>query len=403
VDAEEARTIGARARMIRRARRKPLRVVAGLAGMSKSKLDRIERGEVALDSRSDIVALANALGVARSELTRMDEPASGNGAKNMAVEAVRLAFMAIDHDQPGGEILPVEVLRARVLAILDARCRRDRQDEAAVVLPGLIRDLHTSIEAGRDVAELLDLAVLLHTQGTGAWLRVVGGELDLRRDAARLARQAAHERDTPAARGIATVGTVGVMRAAGTFDLALGELDSVTFPTVSAESAQLAGMLALSRSRVAAADKRPADAEAALEYAGELAAHTGEGNAYWMGFGPTNVGQWRIAGALEVHDYGQAAAIAESLQPYTHPNVPRRAVYWIDYGRALTRLRGRQDDAVMALHRGESLSPLHIQRNPFVRDVLVELIARRSRRDAVGVELRAMAYRAGLPGYSPPS
>jgi transcriptional regulator with XRE-family HTH domain len=397
VDLGDARTIGARLRRIRRARGKSLRVVAGLAGMSKSKLDRIERGEVALDSRSDTVALANALGVAPSEITRMDEPAPGNGVKDMAVEAVRLAFMAIDHDQPGGETLPVEALRARVLAILDARCRHDRQDEAAVVLPGLIRDLHTSIAAGRDVAELLDLAVLLHTQGTGGWLRVVGGALDLRRDAARLARQAAQHRDTLTARGIAAVGTVGVMLAAGTFDLALGELDSVTVPTATSESAQLAGMLALSRSLVAAADRRPADADAALEYAGELAAHTGEGNAYWMGFGPMNVGQWRMAGALEVHDYGLAAAMAKRLQPYAHPNLPRRAVYWIDYGRALARLRGRQDDAVMALHRGETLSPLHVQRNPFVRDVLVELLARRSRRDAVGVELRGMAYRAGLP------
>jgi hypothetical protein len=45
-------TIGRRLRQIRRARGKSLRVVAGLAGMSKSHLDRIERGERALDSRA---------------------------------------------------------------------------------------------------------------------------------------------------------------------------------------------------------------------------------------------------------------------------------------------------------------------------------------------------------------
>jgi hypothetical protein len=365
--------------------------------MSKSKLSLIERGELALDSRSDIVALANALGIAPSELTKMEVPAPGDGVTDMAIEAVRVAFMAVDHDQPGGEVLPVEALRARILAVLDARCRLDRQGEAAAVLPGLIRDLHTSITAGRDVAELLDLAVLLHTQGTGAWLRVVGGPLDLRRDAARLARQAAQVRDTPTARGIATVGTVGVMLAAGTFDLAVGELDSVAIPTASSESAQLAGMLALSRSLVAAADSRLADADAAVEYAGELAQHTGEGNAYWMGFGPTNVGLWRMAGALEVRDYERAAAMAEGLQPDVHPNLPRRAVYWVDYGRALARLRGRQDQAVMALRRAEKMSPHHVLRNRYVPDVLAELLVRRSRRDAVGVELRGMAYRAGLP------
>lgn len=398
VDGEDPRTIGARLRRIRKARGKSLRVVAELSGvLSAASLSRIENGLRTLDSRSEIVALANVLQISPSELTRMDVPAPGNGVTDMAVEAVRVAFMAVDHDQPGGEVLPVEALRARVLAILDARCRHDRQGEAAVVLPGLIRDLHTSIAAGRDVAELLDLAVLLHTQGTGAWLRVVGGPLDLRRDAARLARQAAQDRDTPTARGIATVGTVGVMLAAGTFDLAGGELDSVAVPTTSSESVQLAGMLALSRSLVAAAERRPADVAAALEYAGELAQHTGEGNAYWMGFGPTNVGLWRMAGALEVGDHEQAAAVAESLQPDLHPNLPRRAVYWVDYGRALARLRGRHDHAVRALRRAEKMSPHHVLRNPFVPDVLAELLARRSRRDTVGQQLRGMAYRAGLP------
>ncbi|MGH4008878.1 MAG: helix-turn-helix domain-containing protein [Pseudonocardiaceae bacterium] len=43
MDTEDPRTIGARLRQIRRARRKSLRVIAGLARMSKSKLDRIER------------------------------------------------------------------------------------------------------------------------------------------------------------------------------------------------------------------------------------------------------------------------------------------------------------------------------------------------------------------------
>ena len=66
-------------------------------------------------------------------------------------------------------------------------------------------------------------------------------------------------------------------------------------PTNSHESAQLAGMLALSESLVAAADKRTGDVQAPLDQAAELAQHTGEGNAYWMGFGPVNVGLWRVA------------------------------------------------------------------------------------------------------------
>ncbi len=40
MDEEEARTIGRRVRQIRKARRKSLVVIAGLSGISKSKLDR---------------------------------------------------------------------------------------------------------------------------------------------------------------------------------------------------------------------------------------------------------------------------------------------------------------------------------------------------------------------------
>jgi transcriptional regulator with XRE-family HTH domain len=393
---EDARTIGRRVRQIREQRRKSLRVVAGLAGITAGHLSRLERGKRALDSRSLIVALANALRVAPSELTKLPVPAPGDGGTDAAVEAVRLALMAINHGQPGGQVVPVETLRARVMAVLDARCRCDRQTEAAVTLPDLIRDVHTSLAAGRDVAELLDLTVLLHTQGTSAWLRVVGAPLDLRSQAATLAQQAARDRDTPTAMGIATVGSVGVMFTAGAFDLAQTALNLVTVPTNSPESTQLAGMLALSQSLVAAADKRPGDAHAPLEHAAELAQRTGESNAYWMGFGPVNVGLWRMAGALEAGDHELAVATAQDLHPEVHPNLPRRAVYWVEYGRALARVRGRQDDAVMALRRAETISPLHLHRSPFARDTLAELVAR-SRHDAVRRELRGMAYRAGLP------
>ncbi len=65
--------------------------------------------------------------------------------------------------------------------------------------------------------------------------------------------------------------------AAGAFDLAQEDIAAVDVPATSPESMQLAGMLALSHSLVAAADSRPANVEAALEHAAELAARTGEG------------------------------------------------------------------------------------------------------------------------------
>jgi hypothetical protein len=84
--------------------------------MSKSQLDRIERGEVALDKISEIVALATALQIAPSDLTRLPVPAPANGHTDSTTDEVRLALLAVSRHRPGGQVAPVEVLRARVSA-----------------------------------------------------------------------------------------------------------------------------------------------------------------------------------------------------------------------------------------------------------------------------------------------
>ena len=148
---EDSVTIGRRLRRIRRARGKSLRVVAGLAGISGSYLCRLELGERALDRLSLIDALAGALQIAPSELTKLPVSTLTDDT-DAAVSAVRLALVAVDHDRPGGQVLPVEALRARVKTTVDAHCRQGRDTEVGAALPALIADLHTSTAAGRDVA-----------------------------------------------------------------------------------------------------------------------------------------------------------------------------------------------------------------------------------------------------------
>lgn len=393
---DDARTIGARLRQIRRARGKSLRVIAGLTGMSSTHLWRIEQGERALDL-SEIATLADALQIAPSELIKLPVPAPANGNTDSTIKAVRRALRAASHGRPGGQVMSVDALRARVTAIIAAHIRCDQEKEVGAALPALIADLHTSIQAGRNVAELLDLAVLLHVGATTGWLRVAGAELDLREQAVLLGRHAAQDRDTPTTLGLATWGGLHVMLIDGATDLAQAELDATTVPTNNPESMQLAGMLALSRSLVAAADHRTADMAAPLELASDFAERTGEGNAYWMGFGPTNVGCWRLATAVEIGDHEHAVAIAEGLRPELHPHRGSQALYWVHYGRALSRLRGRRDDAVRALRRAELISPHQVQRDPLARDIVGELLARTRRDSPVGRELRRMAHRAGLP------
>ncbi|MGH3718384.1 MAG: helix-turn-helix domain-containing protein [Pseudonocardiaceae bacterium] len=395
MDVEDALTVGARLRQIRNSRGKSLRVVADLSGViSAAGLSRVENGLRALDSRSEIVALANVLQVAPSELTRSSVPAPGNG-EGEAVKAVRRALIAVSRDDPAGQVVPVDVVRTRVAALMAIQRECDHE-QVGRELPALIRDLYTSMAAGRDRGELLAQAVLLHVQGTQAFLHAVGASPDLCWQAATPARQAAHEHGGADVLGLAAFGAANGLLAAGEFDMAEAELASVVVPTTTEAAEQLDGMLALSRSLVAAADKRPGDVDAPLDYAAELAQHTGQGNAYWLGFGPTNVGVWRMSVSLEVRDFAHAASVAEGLRPELLPSATRKARYWANYGRALARVRGRQDDAVKALRKAELISPAMVQRHPFVREVLGELLAR-SRRDALGRELRGMAYRAGLP------
>jgi transcriptional regulator with XRE-family HTH domain len=85
---DDTHMIGRRIRRIRHARDKSLRVIAGLAGMSRSTLHRIERGQREL-TLSEIVALANALEIAPSTLIRSPILAPPNGPTDTAKRATQ--------------------------------------------------------------------------------------------------------------------------------------------------------------------------------------------------------------------------------------------------------------------------------------------------------------------------
>ncbi|MGH3865125.1 MAG: helix-turn-helix domain-containing protein [Pseudonocardiaceae bacterium] len=394
---DDARTIGQRVRQVRNSRGKSLRVVAGLAGIGKSQLSEIERGEH-IPSLKQIVALANALEIAPSELTRLPLPAPANGHTDSTTEAVRLALDAIDADRPGGLVLPAAALADQV-----ARIHRQRRAcqfaEVATDLPGLIRNLHTTLATGADHGELLDLAVYLHVHVTRLWLTHAGAPADLLRRTIFLARRLAQERDEATTLGVASFGVVDVLLTGGAFPLGQAELDSLTLPPTTADTAGLVGLVTAAHAVAAALDDRPGDVAAPMEAAAELAGRfgaTGDTDSLGFLFGPTDVGVYRMWLALEAGEPDQAVSVARDVDPERHPFTTMQALYWVDYGRALARLRGRRDDAVMALRTAEDLFPTMVRRDPIVREVIAELLTR-ARRDTVGRELRGMAYRAGLP------
>lgn len=387
--------IGHKLRQIRQARGKSLAVIAGLAGISPSYLSRLESGERVLDRRSLIIALAEALEVAPNELTGTSFTAPREDGHDLALDSVRKTLLEVSLGQPGGAAQPAAQLRARVTAML-----RDQNDANSTTvgfaLPALIRDLHTSLAEGREQPEVLALLALTHIQGTQAWLAVVGAPIDLSWHAVTLARQAAERLGEPIALGISGYGAALALLGGGALDLASRTLTEINLPTADTVGLQLAGSVALVSSLVAAAQQDQSGRAAALDYAADLADRTGETNLLGFGFGPANVAVWRLQGALETGEYAEAATIAESVTPEALTVRAREAVYWREYGRALAHLPKRRDAAVTMLRRAERISPEHVHRHPFTRDTLAELV-RRSKRDAVGREVRAMAFRAGLP------
>ncbi|MGH3985683.1 MAG: helix-turn-helix domain-containing protein [Pseudonocardiaceae bacterium] len=74
MDADEAQSIGACARMIRRRRGLSLDVAAGLAGITKGYLSMLERGQRGFNRRGLIEDLADALGCSVVDLTGQPYP-----------------------------------------------------------------------------------------------------------------------------------------------------------------------------------------------------------------------------------------------------------------------------------------------------------------------------------------
>lgn len=389
--------MGKRLRQIRQARGKSQEVVAGLAGISAAHLSRLENGERALDRRSLIAKLAAALDVAPSEITGVAAiTAAGEPEDDLALNEVRLALLAVTMGEPRGESLPSARLSVRVTQVLEAQ-RHCRYVEVGHALPALIRDLHTTLSQHRDERHVLPLVALTHVQGTQAWLMDLGGPIDLAWQAAALAQHAAERLDDDMARAVSAFGVAFGLLGAGAFDLAADAVARVSPGVQTSEAMQVTGMLSLTSSLIAAAAGDHAGRVAALDHASELAERTGDGgNALWFGFGPSNVGVWRMSVALEAGEHVEAARIATTVNPEALPSPTRQAAYWREYGRALARVPRRHDDAVVMLRRAEKISPARIHRHPFMRSVLGELLAK-AKRDAVGRELRGMAHRAGLP------
>ncbi|ANY05016.1 helix-turn-helix domain-containing protein [Pseudonocardia sp. HH130630-07] len=388
--------IGRRLREIRVWRGLSLRAAAELAGLSKSYLSMIERGERAVERRSTLSALATALRVAPTELTGQPfAPATETDAGARAsVEDVREALRRIETDDLDAVDLPdPDRLAARVDAARAASLSCDFETLGAM-LPSLATDVTAAARNGSGRARALAVPVLRMTFQLVKDL----GFHDVAWMAVGHAHRAALALGDPAwiamtqfDRARAMIGTNAPGAALRLVRDAADEVEP------EGDGAQAYGMLLLSMALQSAINDVVDDVPALLDEADRLATHTGEGTFGDMSFGPRNLGVWRVTLAVETGNLAQVPELATRVDVGSIGSRDRQASFHIDHGRGLTMLRGRESEAVRSLARAEAVAPQFTRANPFAREMVGDLL-RRARRDTSGRELRGMAYRMGLAG-----
>jgi len=392
---DDTSVIGARVRAVRVRQGMSLGALAQATGLSKAHLSRIERGERSLDRRSTLQAIADALRTPVAELT--GQPFTPRNRAETTAHAAALGIRDVLigtelGEDPGGTGRPMAEL-TRELWRVERLAEASHYSGFGPLLPALLTDAHAAIagedrEAGLSLVVRCCFAVERLCKGTGyhelAWI------------AAERALAASRLSDDPTLigaanvlRGFALVWTGARPRERALAIVTRGAEELSRHPTAD-DGAEVLGMLHLVASLAHTVAGRPGPAGDRMQEALALAAHTGDGNAFGLWFGPTNVGAWRVALAVE---QGEGGAVAELAGQVNEAMLPpfRRASMLTDLGRGLARERGRHEDAIRALLRAEALAPHQVHADPFAREAVAALLS-----TAGSAELRSLARRVGV-------
>jgi hypothetical protein len=378
-----------------------LETLAGLTGLSTSFLSMVENGLRSLNNRHHVAAIADALKVSVTDLT--GQPYSpGNDREMVEVHAglavVRdtLARRSLYYPEGIGA-RPVSVLREETEKI--QRLHFDgRFAEAVRRMPGILDELHEAF-ALRDRRQEVAEVIMVALDGTRDVAKLMGHHA-LALVAADRERDAAEATEDPVWIAFADWGRAQILFPVGGFhrarDLSVHAAEEIDRHGSSGVALEMYGMLHLNAALAQICISDPSGAADHVDEANATALRTGEAHSLRLWFGPTNVGIWRMAVAVESGDGGGAAEIAKSIDPRIIPSPLRQSAYYVELGRGLARDRKNDRAAVHALRQAEDLSPQSTRSNPLVRDVISSMLTR-ARRDAGERELRGMAYRMGIP------
>lgn len=397
-DDVEASLIGRRIRSYRHMRGLSLRVTADLAGLSPAFLSMAENGRRRLRRVADIIALAEVLHVTPGELTGHDNPPTppASAAAHAAIPALRLTIV-------GASLTPtdagIEGIR-RAAAEMDRW--RDDGDYARIAqrLPGLLSDLHVSLEDPRGAHRQELLRLLGRTYGyTSVHVLNNLGYWDLAFLSLTTAERHALDLGDPATHATIAISRAWLLQNVAPDErvlaIATAAADAVQPHLTTARALRAYGQLHLEAACALARSGAPP--EAALDHLAEatdIADRVAEPSGGDVQFGPTtvaNVRIWLLATLGRPDDAANASRL-------TRPGgvVPAyRFTYNCWSGWAMSQLRGHEREAVNRLALAERLAPQRAPHNPDFRRAVSDLLDRPTN-DQVGRELRGLAYRLGI-------
>lgn len=396
-------TIGARLRTLRRWRRMNLAQLADQAGLSKSFLSMVERGQRALDRRSHISALAAALRVSEADLVGGPHLSSDpiQSAPHAAIPALREALIMNTLTAPVAD-------RARPLPELVAETasidRSERKHtEVGERLPGLLGELHVHACAPADeLAHRVALETLIDAFQTATFIVKDLGYGDLAHIAAMRAGEAAAILGDPISMGKAAslrIHTMPVSSWSARY-AAAEKAAAALQPHVRDDlGVQVLGMLTLATALTATVTPNPAQAAHWLDEAAELASRVPDTpGKNWGAFSASNVAVWRVALAVERSE--SSSTVLHLAKQVNERRLAsrrgRRAAFLTEVGRGLARDPRMRDEALLWLRRAEAVAP-HKFRNDVKARETVAVMLEQVRAASLGRELRAMASRMGIP------
>ena len=410
MDVEEARIIGARARMIRRRRGLSLDVVAGLAGISKQYLSALERGQRGFNRRGLIEDLANALGCSVADLTGQPylPPDRATLQGRAALPGISLALNDVSPDE-----VPDVTPRPLGELVAWADSANEYRDQAQFSLAGcdlgtLLAELQVhALTAGSADRGFAFTALVQSCIVAGDVANRIAGDVNLSVSAARRGYDMACRYGDPGLIGFARwcwalqlMGLAARGRASRVLTAGIDELgSSAHLRSEDTVAAEMLGMTHLVQAQCAARSKRPDEASAHLAEAGEIATRIGERNGLRMHFGPTNVAVWRLGIGIELGEGGRAVELITRMPlDVAALNSKERSSAWhFDLARALVQDGPNRDaEAIRYLDTADRLAPTRMRNDPIARD-LVRVLDRRAKRQVR--ELDSLCNRFGVGGH----